>query len=117
MAPALSSFQENLKRIDHLYSTLNDDELVKLQTEIAAAARNTENIRKSVEEIKELGQMASSTDSAFVTVSRAFDRFVQENEGRFPETRQFLDRWTGYHDVHTNPIFMIFHFCADLSAS
>ena len=116
MAQVILSFQENLRRLEGLYSNLSDEELVRIQTEIAKEARNNENIRKSVEEIKELGEMAISTDSAFVTASQAFERFVRDNEKEFPDTRQFLERWQGYHAVHS-PIFMPFHLCADLSAS
>jgi len=97
MAQVVSSFQENIRKLEGLYSTLNEDELVELQKRIASEARNNESIKKSVEEIKELGQMAISTDSAFVTVSQAFERFVRDNEGRFPETKGFLVRWQGYH--------------------
>jgi hypothetical protein len=97
MAQVVASFQENIKKLQSLYSTLNEDDLVELQKKIAAEARTTSSIAKSVEEIKELGAVAVNTDSAFVAVSRAFQRFVDENKHRFPETEGFLARWNGYH--------------------
>jgi len=92
-----STFQENLTRLESYAKGLSDEELVKLQQEIAKEARVPENITESVEQIKELGINAIYTDNAFTSTTRAFERFVAEYGTKFPETKKFLEEWQVFH--------------------
>jgi len=99
MANILLNFQENLARLERYASGLSDDEKVQLQNDVAKQARDPNNVKISVEQIKELGTTAISTDDAFVTVSRAFETFVNDYGATFPKTKEFLTRWQGHHNV------------------
>ena len=80
-------------------SIMSDDEIIQQRREIAQQSRDPNNVRISVDQIKDLGRNAIATDGAFVTVSRTFERFVLDYGTQFPALSQFLTRWQGYHTV------------------
>lgn len=102
------TLQETLTRLESYAKGLSEDELVKLQTEIAKEARVPENIETSVEQIKELGINSIHTDDAFTSTTRAFEKFVADFETEFPETKDFLQQWQVFHKVHNISIFTLF---------
>jgi len=99
MADILSSFQHNLAVLEGYASGLSDDKKIELQEKVAEEARKTNNVKISVDQIKELGKTAISTDSAFVTVSRAFEQFVKDYGTTFPKTKEFLTKWNVHHEA------------------
>jgi hypothetical protein len=76
---------------------MSDDDIIRQREEIARQARDPNNIRVSVDQIKDLGRNAIATDGAFVTISRTFEAFVRDYGSQFPALSQFLTRWQGYH--------------------
>jgi hypothetical protein len=74
------------------------------------------DLKTSVEHIKDLGKNAIATDGAFVAVSRAFETFVRDYGSQFPALSQFLARWKGYHTTWTNTVQESRDFAAKTSA-
>jgi len=101
----IKDFHESLARLDRYAAGLSDDETIELQNEIAREARDPDNIKESVEQIKEIAKIAISTDNAFATVSSAFNKFVSDYGNEFPKTREFLTQWQGYYRTWTDLLF------------
>lgn len=104
------TFQETFSRLESYAKGLSDEELIKLQTEVAKQARIPENITTSIEQIKELGIDSIHLDDAFTSASRVFDKFVADYEAEFPKTKEFLQEWQVFHEVHIVPYLLLFVF-------
>jgi len=76
--------------------SMNEDEIIMKRTEISRQSRDPNNIKTSVEQVKDLGN-AVTTDRAFYTVARAFEMFLHAYGSRFSELSQSLTRWQGHH--------------------